>query len=93
MDFNRGWDEYRDGFNDKDRVNFWLGNEKVRQLTEDEVNTWEIRVAWNWGVTWNSIHGKGHLDNFRLLGANYTLHATGSIQMDGKQDLSDHISD
>ena len=33
MDFFRGWDEYKNGFGDV-RGEFWLGNEKIHQLTE-----------------------------------------------------------
>ena len=31
--FYRGWDEYKNGFGDL-RGKFWLGNEKIHQLTE-----------------------------------------------------------
>ncbi|ETN64668.1 hypothetical protein AND_003581 [Anopheles darlingi] len=32
LDFNRGWDEFRDGFGDLNKE-FWLGLEKVHQIT------------------------------------------------------------
>ena len=32
-DFYRGWEEYKNGFGDT-RGEFWLGNEKIHQLTE-----------------------------------------------------------
>ena len=82
--FTRGWNEYRDGFGDLTSGSFWLGNEKVRQLTEDGAASWEIQVkvfATQW---WHS-----EPSNFRLSGDNYTLQVDGRMQYkDGKQDLS-----
>ncbi|XP_033627008.1 fibrinogen gamma chain-like [Asterias rubens] len=75
LSFNRGWDEYRDGFGDLDSNSFWLGNEKVRQLTEDGAISWEIRV--NVRNTLESYHAERR--NYRLSGDNYTLHVDGSI--------------
>ena len=40
IDFFRGWDEYKNGFGDV-RGEFWLGNEKIHQLTE---NSSQLRV-------------------------------------------------
>ena len=82
--FTRGWNEYRDGFGDLTSGSFWLGNEKVRQLTEGGATSWEIQVnvvAKHWWYPERS--------NFCLSGDNYTLHVDGSMQFgDGKQDLS-----
>ena len=33
LDFNRKWDEYRNGFGKLEEGEFWLGNEKVYLLT------------------------------------------------------------
>ncbi|XP_071790418.1 uncharacterized protein [Asterias amurensis] len=74
--FTRGWDEYKDGFGNLDNVSFWLGNEKVRQLTDDQDTKWEIQVTVRASSTtqWSDIIG-----NFRLSGENYTLHVDGSV--------------
>ena len=50
LKFTRGWDEYRDGFGDLSSTGgFWLGNEKVRKLTEDQNTKWEIEfLIPNW---------------------------------------------
>ncbi|XP_071790575.1 uncharacterized protein [Asterias amurensis] len=76
LDFTRGWDEYKKGFGDLSKRSFWLGNEKVRRLTEDQDTKWEIQVTvWNSSkTTWSDIIG-----NFRLSGENYTLHVDGSV--------------
>ncbi|XP_033628497.1 fibroleukin-like [Asterias rubens] len=77
LKFTRGWDEYRDGFGDLSSTGgHWLGNEKVRKLTEDQNTKWEIQVkVWDSGThQWSDI-----ISNFRLSGENYTLHVDGSV--------------
>ena len=82
--FTRGWNEYRDGFGDLTSGSFWLGNEKVRQLTEGGATSWEIQV--NVRATQWSQH---ELSNFCLSGDNYILHVDGSMSFGyGKQYLS-----
>ncbi|XP_033627252.1 angiopoietin-4-like [Asterias rubens] len=43
VNFNRNWAEYRDGFGDLSG-GFWLGNEKIRILTES-FGPWQLRVV------------------------------------------------
>ncbi|XP_071789745.1 uncharacterized protein [Asterias amurensis] len=77
LNFTRGWDEYKMGFGNSNRGSFWLGNERVRQLTDDQDTKWEIQVkVLDSGKThqWSDIIG-----NFRLSGENYTLHVDGSV--------------
>ncbi|XP_071790416.1 fibrinogen beta chain-like [Asterias amurensis] len=76
MDFDLGWNEYRDGFGDLNGKSFWLGNEKVRQLTEDEDISWKIQVV----VYKQDRGGTGVLlRNFRLSGENYIIHVDSSM--------------
>ena len=91
LKFTRGWDEYRDGFGDLSSTGeFWLGNEKVRKLTEDQDTKWEIQVKVRDSRTtqWSDI-----ISNFRLSGENYTLHVDGSIDCgNGKHNLPNSIT-
>jgi len=34
--FMRTWDTYKEGFGNKDNVNFWIGNEKLYLLTNSK---------------------------------------------------------
>ncbi|XP_071789740.1 uncharacterized protein [Asterias amurensis] len=76
LNFNRGWDEYKDGFGDMSG-SFWLGNEKVRQLTEDGNTSWEIQVKVLASYSSQGSDNVGY--NFRLSGENYTIHVAGSM--------------
>ncbi|XP_055863865.1 uncharacterized protein LOC106054020 isoform X1 [Biomphalaria glabrata] len=49
VDFYRGWKEYRDGFGDYNIGEFYLGNEKVYQLTSEKEN--ELRVDLETNIT------------------------------------------
>lgn len=35
VNFNRNWTEYRNGFEDKVRDEYWLGNERVHRMTSN----------------------------------------------------------
>ena len=90
LDFTRGWDEYKKGFGDPSKESFWLGNERVRQFTEDQDTKWEIQVkVWASGTTpWSDIIG-----NFSLSGGNYTLHVDGLVDCgNGKHNLPNSIT-
>ena len=90
FDFTRGWDEYKKGFGDLSTWSFWLGNERVRQLTEDQDIKWKIQVTVWASITtqWSDIIG-----NFRLSGENYTLHVDGSVDCgNGKHNLPNSIT-
>ncbi|XP_005109459.1 ficolin-2 [Aplysia californica] len=72
VDFFRGWLGYRDGFGDL-HSNFWLGLEKVHQLTKMERH--ELRIDFSFQGT--DYHAK--YDNFSLSGEseNYKIHISG----------------
>lgn len=42
--FDRNWNEYRNGFGDRGRGEFWLGNEKVHLATAQPRVVYELRV-------------------------------------------------
>ena len=44
LDFNRSWDEYRNGFGNIGRGEFWLGNEKIHRLTNKFFYTLRVEV-------------------------------------------------
>ena len=66
--FYRGWDEYKNGFGDV-RGEFWLGNEKIHQLTEIPS---QLRVEIN---TTSSGYKYAKYSNFTVTNeaSNYTL--------------------
>ncbi|XP_022095922.1 ficolin-3-like [Acanthaster planci] len=74
VNFNRNWTEYRDGFGDL-TGEFWLGNEKLRQLTSQK--EWLLQTDLKFTGT------NGHTKllyrwPFRVEGDNYNL-VKGSI--------------
>src|SRR6218665_838981 len=44
VDFYRGWNDYRNGFGDVGRGEFWLGNEKVHLLTAQPGQVYQLRI-------------------------------------------------
>ncbi|XP_022103937.1 uncharacterized protein LOC110986398 [Acanthaster planci] len=71
VNFNRNWAEYRDGFGDL-TGEFWLGNEKLRQLTS--VNEWLLQID----LTFDHQIHKTYRWLFRVEGDNYALFINGS---------------
>ncbi|XP_005099183.1 angiopoietin-1 [Aplysia californica] len=72
VDFFRGWEEYKNGFGDLSG-NFWLGLEKIHQLTSQ--GRYEIRIDFR-------FQGKNYFasyDNFSLSGKteNYKIQISG----------------
>ena len=47
LDFKRSWVEYRNGFGDIGRGEFWLGNEQIHRLTNGVAHTLRIEVFKN----------------------------------------------
>jgi len=44
LNFNRNWTEYKNGFGDIGRGEFWIGNEKMHRMTNRNVYTLRIEV-------------------------------------------------
>ncbi|CAF1107350.1 unnamed protein product [Adineta steineri] len=62
IDFYRGWDDYKNGFGDL-RSEFWLGNEKIHQLTNQGQYLLHIDLKpWD-GSLRTAEYGKFSLDN------------------------------
>ena len=84
--FYRDWDEYKNGFGDV-RGEFWLGNEKIHQLTEIPS---QLRVEIN---TTSSGNKYAKYDNFTVTNeaSNYTLFV-GFYSGDANDHLTYHNS-
>ena len=82
--FYRGWDEYKNGFGDF-RGEFWLGNEKIHQLTEIPS---QLRVEINTSSDGNKY---AKYNNFTVTNeaTNYTLFV-GFYSGDADDQLSYH---
>lgn len=50
LDFNRSWTDYRNGFGETLRGEFWLGNEEVHSLTNRAM--YKLRIELYIGGTW-----------------------------------------
>ena len=71
VDFNRTWDDYKHGFGNCLKGDFWLGFDKIRRLTRNET---ENRVRVDLGVTANkSVHGEYEWFGLRDEKAKYQL--------------------
>ena len=44
LNFNRSWSEYKNGFGDIGRGEFWLGNEKIHRLTNTHGVAYTLRI-------------------------------------------------
>src|SRR6218665_24674 len=44
LNFNRSWTEYKNGFGDIGRGEFWLGNEKIHRLTNTHGVAYTLRI-------------------------------------------------
>jgi len=44
LNFSRGWSDYRNGFGDIGRGEFWLGNEKVHAVTAQPGLVYQLRI-------------------------------------------------
>ena len=84
--FYRDWDEYKNGFGDV-RGEFWLGNEKIHQLTEIPS---QLRVEIN---TTSAGNKYARYDNFTVTNeaSNYTLFV-GFYSGDANDQLTPHSS-
>nr|BAB60705.1 ficolin 2 [Halocynthia roretzi] len=90
VDFYRGWDEYVNGFGEKDKE-FWLGLETIHQLTKN--GNYELRVdIGNWEgerryAQYGTFSIAGSNDNYRLTVGEYSGTAGDSLiaNHNGKQ--------
>ncbi|XP_022103954.1 microfibril-associated glycoprotein 4-like [Acanthaster planci] len=76
VNFIRNWTEYRDGFGDL-TGEFWLGNEKLRQLTSKHKWLLQIDLSFDDQVNW--INTTRYRWPFRVEGDNYTLRVEGLV--------------
>ena len=62
VDFNRTWDDYKDGFGDL-KGEHWLGNDFIHQYTN--ANPTEMKII---GVAFDGVQAQAKMDNFQLSG-------------------------
>ncbi|XP_049549316.1 fibroleukin-like [Anopheles darlingi] len=60
LDFYRGWDEFRDGFGDLDRE-FWLGLEKVHQMTKSHKHELIVELK-----SFDGVYKYARYDDFEI---------------------------
>ncbi|XP_067661571.1 techylectin-5A-like [Haliotis asinina] len=71
--FDRTWDEYKEGFGDLNKE-FWLGNEKIRRLTEDGVFSLLIQIWDSKSTKWKAYYQNFSIGNSSM---NYALQSAG----------------
>lgn len=69
VDFNRGWDDYKNGFGDIDG-DYWLGNEAIHYITAHRTNSMRLEISNNFGGSFYGLY-----QTFRIAGedGNYRL--------------------
>ncbi|ESP05513.1 hypothetical protein LOTGIDRAFT_97851, partial [Lottia gigantea] len=74
--FNRSWQEYKDGFSDELKENFWLGLDKVHYLTESSRKKVYIELT-----DPTQSHVRNRYDDFKIGNetTGYRLISLGSI--------------
>ncbi|XP_071789732.1 ficolin-2-like [Asterias amurensis] len=70
VDFYRDWADYRVGFGSLSGE-FWLGNDNLRNLTEYDEGTWQIRLDM---TDWNFTDSWFEYGEFRVTGDQYQLY-------------------
>ncbi|XP_071841314.1 ficolin-1-A-like [Apostichopus japonicus] len=86
VDFNRNWTSYKEGFGQLNHE-FWLGNEKLHNLTQPGKYRLRIDLVGSNGTRYHACYKKFHI---KEEGVMYELHASG---FRGNNSLSDGLSD
>ena len=76
VNFDRNWTEYRDGFGEL-TGEFWLGNEKLRQLTS--LGRWLLEIDLQLDDDANWIKPTRYRWPFQIEGSRYTLRVQGLL--------------
>ena len=69
VDFYRDWADYRAGFGNL-AGEFWLGNDKLRTLTESVSGTWQLRIDFE---NWQNDKAWSEFGVFRISGEDFQL--------------------
>ena len=84
-DFNRSWDEYKQGFGDASGE-YWLGNEYLHYLTNSrayklrfDLEDWDGNTAY---AEYSSFRVTSEADNYRLLLGDYSGNASDDQAQD-----------
>ena len=84
-DYNRSWDEYKQGFGDASGE-YWLGNEYLHYLTSNRAYKLRFNLEdWDGNTTYaeySSFRVTSEADNYRLLLGDYTGNASADQAFD-----------
>ena len=92
-DFNRNWDEYKQGFGDASGE-YWLGNEYLHYMTSSrayklrfDLEDWDGNSAY---AEYSSFRVTSEADNYRLLLGDYSGNASDDQAEDGSSGFLYH---
>lgn len=91
VDFNRSWEEYAQGFGIPSGE-FWIGNEILHHLTQDNCTKLKIVMHDIYDNTWiakyNNFSISSRDDGFRLMIAEYTGNASDALDYQNQMQFS-----
>lgn len=91
VDFNRSWDEYSYGFGSP-TTEFWIGNEKLHHLTQDNCTKLRIEMQDIYDNFWYAEYGYFKVESresgYRLIISDYTGNASDALDYQNHMEFS-----